>query len=197
MIRLKTNLAITAAALATVALASTSAFAKVTFSPQSNARGNVTPPAPVAPPTLTPAAMTAPATPTVIPATAVIETPPPAPAPAQPAGPKLEFTRTVAADKKLRLDFLYSINPDCTSIGYATVRIIEQPKHGRITVENGTGFTNFAANNLRFECNKQRSEGVAITYEPDPGYLGPDSVNFDAIFAGGTLSKRHYAIDVR
>jgi hypothetical protein len=64
----------------------------------------------------------------------------------------LERTRVVASDQKLRLDFLYSVNHDCTSMGFATVRIIEQPKHGRLTVQNGTGFTSFPQNNQRYEC---------------------------------------------
>jgi hypothetical protein len=119
-------------------------------------------------------------------------------APAAPVPPKpVEISRVVAADQDRRLDFLYSINPDCTSIGYATVRIVEQPKHGAITIENSTGFTNFPAANLRAECNKRRSDGVAIIYKPEAGYTGPDSADFDAIFATGNLSKRHYTIEVR
>jgi Domain of Unknown Function with PDB structure (DUF3857)/Transglutaminase-like superfamily len=109
----------------------------------------------------------------------------------------LERTRVVASDQKLRLDFLYSVNPDCTSMGFATVRIIEQPKHGRITAENGTGFTNFPQNNQRYECNKKRSDGVIVVYEPDSGFTGTDSVNIDAIFPTGTSSKRHYSIEVK
>jgi hypothetical protein len=119
-------------------------------------------------------------------------------APAAPVPPKpVEISRVVAADQDRRLDFLYSINPDCTSIGYATVRIVEQPKHGTITIENSTGFTNFPAANLRAECNKRRSDGVVIIYKPEAGYTGPDSTDFDAIFATGNLSKRHYTIEVR
>jgi hypothetical protein len=109
----------------------------------------------------------------------------------------LERTRVVASDQKLRLDFLYSVNPDCTSMGFATVRITEQPKHGRITVENGTGFTSFPQNNQRYECNKKRSDGVVVVYEPDSGFTGTDSVNIDAIFPSGTSGKRHYSIEVK
>jgi hypothetical protein len=119
-------------------------------------------------------------------------------APAALVPPKpVEISRVVAADRDMRLDFLYSINPDCTSIGYATVRIVEQPKHGAITIEDSTGFTSFPADNLRAECNKRRSDGVAIIYKPEPGYTGPDSADFDAIFPTGNLSKRHYTIEVR
>ena len=109
----------------------------------------------------------------------------------------LERTRVVASDQKLRLDFLYSVNPDCTSMGFATVRIIEQPKHGRLTVENGTGFTSFPQNNQRYECNKKRSDGVIVVYEPDSGFIGTDSVNIDAIYPSGTSGKRHYSIEVK
>ena len=109
----------------------------------------------------------------------------------------VEVNRVVASDQKLRLDFLYSLNPDCTSMGFATVRIIEQPKHGRITIENGNGFTNFPQNNLRYECNKIRSDGVIVVYEPEQGFTGVDSANIDAIYASGTSGKRHYSIEVK
>jgi transglutaminase-like putative cysteine protease len=146
--------------------------------------------------TATPASLTAPTAVTTVRLTPVAATT--APAPAGPAAPNtIDLKRAVAAGGKLRLDFLYSINPDCTSIGFATVRVVEQPRHGRLTVDNGTGFTNFPASNPRAECNKRRSDGVVVVYEPEPGYFGADSLDFDAIFASGSLSKRHYAIDVR
>lgn len=109
----------------------------------------------------------------------------------------VELARTVAAGHKLELEFLYSINRDCTSLGLPTVRTTEAPKHGRITVENGTGFTNFPQSNPRYECNKKRSEGVNVVYEPDPDYTGGDSVTLDVIFASGGESKRHYAVEVK
>ena len=62
---------------------------------------------------------------------------------------------------------------------------------------NGSGFTNFPQNNPRSECNKTRSDGVIVAYEPEDGYTGQDSVNLEVIFASGSLSKRHYAVDVR
>ena len=111
--------------------------------------------------------------------------------------PVVNLSRTVAADQKLRLDFLYSINPDCTSIGFATVRVLEQPKHGTIAIANDTGYTNVPARNPRAECNKRRSDGVAVTYQPEPGYTGTDSISLDSILPSGFLSKRHYTVDVR
>ena len=109
----------------------------------------------------------------------------------------VEQSRTVAAGHTVQLDFLYSTNPDCTSVGFATVHVTEQPKHGKVTVVNGSGFTNFPQNNPRSACNTTRSDGVIVAYEPEDGYTGQDSVNLEVIFASGSLSKRHYAVDVR
>jgi len=118
-------------------------------------------------------------------------------APAPTAPKVVEVNRTVAADHKMRLAFFYDINPDCTSSGFATTRVIEKPKHGTISIDNGTGFTSFPEKNVRFECNKRKSDGVVVMYEPEPGYTGSDSVDVDTIFPSGSLSKHRYAIDVR
>jgi transglutaminase-like putative cysteine protease len=124
--------------------------------------------------------------------------------PAQPATrypPKppqtIELTRVASVGQKLRLEFLYSIQPDCSSVGLATVRILEAPQHGKLTVENGQGFTNFPKENQRYECNTRKSDGVIVYYEPDAGFTGRDSVTVDVIFASGTSSKRHYSIEVK
>ncbi len=116
---------------------------------------------------------------------------------AQTAQQTLELTRAVASDQTLRLDFLFALNPDCTSLGFATVRILGQPKHGKFTYENGTGFTTFPQDNSRSECNKRRSDGVILTYEPDMGFIGSDSIDIDVIFASGFSRNRHYSIEVK
>ena len=116
--------------------------------------------------TATPASPTAPTAVTRVRLTPVAATT--APAQAGPAAPDtVDLKRAGAAAAKLRLDFLYSINPDCTSIGFATIRVVEQPRHCRITVDNGTGFTNFPASNPRTECNK-RSGPAARRFCGDP-----------------------------
>ena len=129
------------------------------------------------------------------------DTTPPGPRPPQPASltaPRtLEFTRVAAADQRLLVAFVYDLNPDCSSIGYATVRITEQPQHGTVTMENGTGFSTFAQNNIRYECNKRRSDGVVVSYAPEAGFTGAVSLTVDVILPDGGFNKRHYAIDVR
>src|SRR5262249_18581305 len=96
-----------------------------------------------------------------------------------------ESPRVVALDHKIEIDFIYAINADCSSVGLPIVRVLEQPRNGNVAVENGTGFSNFAADNQRYECNKRKSEGVSVVYDPRPGFTGTDSIELDIIFPRG------------
>lgn len=116
--------------------------------------------------------------------------------PAQSTKP-VEFTRTAPSDQALHLDYMYALNPDCSSMGSTTARIIEAPRHGKLAIESGSGFSSFAQNNQRFECNKRRTDGLTVSYTPEAGYMGDDSTLLDVIYPDGTYSKRHYAIEVK
>jgi hypothetical protein len=109
----------------------------------------------------------------------------------------IELSRVVPTDQKRQIDFLSSINPDCSPVGSIVVRVTEQPHDGKVLVENGTGFTNYPFENQRYECNKRKSEGVLIFYEPHPAFAGADSIMLDVIFPSGAEMKRHYSIDVK
>jgi transglutaminase-like putative cysteine protease len=117
--------------------------------------------------------------------------------PAAPATPAiLEVKRTAVVDQPLRVDFLYSINPDCSSAGAISIRTVEEPKHGTLTITKGAGFSAFPLDNPRQACNRRRSEGMLIYYRPESGYLGPDSVTLDIIFPNGFSRQQHYAVAV-
>jgi hypothetical protein len=127
--------------------------------------------------------------------------PKPAQSPAAPAQPAataetIEFKRTAVVDQPLQVDFLYSLNPDCSSIGVVSVRTIEEPRHGKLTIGEGSGFSSFPQDNPRQSCNRHRSEGMLMYYRPEAGYLGPDSLIIDIIYGDGASRKRHYAISV-
>ena len=127
------------------------------------------------------------------------QNPPPAQSPtvAPNPGQSLELTRAVATGQKLRLEFFYVIQPDCSSVGLTTVRILEKPQHGTLTVENGQGFTNFPKENQRYECNMRKSDGTLVFYEPEAEFTGKDSITLDVIFPLGQSSKRHYSVEVK
>jgi hypothetical protein len=77
----------------------------------------------------------------------------------------VNLSRTVATDQKLRLDFLHSINPDCTASGFATVRVLEQPKHGTIALF-------LDQSNWPHDCQ------VSRIFPALPGFKGPPRAGF-------------------
>jgi hypothetical protein len=140
---------------------------------------------------VTPVDPAAPATPPAVAAPAAPKTAAPAPAAI------VEVSRVAIADQPLRVGFFYDLNPDCSLVGIPSVRILEQPKSGKVTVENGTGFPAFPASNIRYACNSSRSDGAIVSYTANPGYTGADSLTMEIIYPDGFANKRHYAIDVR
>jgi hypothetical protein len=109
----------------------------------------------------------------------------------------IEVARTIPADQRRRIDIFYWLEPDCSSPELPQVRVIEQPANGKLTVERGTGFTNFPQSNPRFECNKRKSDGVSVIYQPNAQFTGKDSITVEIIWPSGQSFKRRYAIDVK
>ena len=110
--------------------------------------------------------------------------------------PVTEMTSQVIADQSRQIGFLYELKPDCSTAAFATVSTIEPPKHGKISIDRGTGYSNFPQNNPRFDCNKNQSEGVKIAYEPNQGFIGDDTLTVDILYADKSVSRRHYSIKV-
>jgi hypothetical protein len=109
----------------------------------------------------------------------------------------IDLAKVVAAGHRLRIEFLYAIEPDCSSMGETVVRILEPPLHGNVTIQNGQGFTSFARHNQRYDCNMRKSDGTFVFYDPEPGFAGRDAMMLDIIFPTGQASRQRYAIEVR
>jgi hypothetical protein len=113
------------------------------------------------------------------------------------ASQTIELTRAATAAQKSRLDFLFDLAPDCSSAGKLVVRVLEQPQHGTLAIENGQAFTDFAPDDRRAACNARQSDGTLVFYQPSADYRGADSITLAVTSSVlGTL-KRHYAIDVK
>lgn len=113
------------------------------------------------------------------------------------ASPPQEAKRVVAIDHKLRAGLYFSVDPDCTVTGLPVIRVIDPPKNGEVTIASDSGFPAYARENLRFDCNRKRLEGMAVFYEPQKGFSGLDSFVLDIIFPAGNAQKWHYSIEVR
>jgi hypothetical protein len=109
----------------------------------------------------------------------------------------LELTRVATAEQKLKLDFIHYIWPDCKSAGPLTVRVLEQPQHGVLSIEYGQAFTDFPADDKRAACNARESKGTLVFYQPNADYRGADSITVSALSESGHASTRHYSIEVK
>jgi hypothetical protein len=106
-------------------------------------------------------------------------------------------TKYVVSGRPLKLDFATSINPDCSSIGRATIRVSRAPEQGRVTVTQSTDFPRFPPSNIRSQCNGRRVAVAAINYVSQRGFIGTDNVEVEIIFASGSLRHENFTINVR
>ncbi len=127
-------------------------------------------------------------------AAAAVKTAAPAPGEGSQA---LELTRAAAAEQKSRLDFLYDLQPDCSSAGKLVVRVLEQPQHGTLSVENGQALTDFPQDDQRAACNAHQSDGTLVFYQPSADYHGADSIILSVTSPVAGDRQRHYAIEVK
>jgi hypothetical protein len=105
--------------------------------------------------------------------------------------------RSVPSGVNRQIDFLASINPDCSSIGLATVRLIEGPAHGVLTTDKGRDYKPFAAPNPRHACNGRRVAGLKVFYQSESGFFGTDRIHILIVAASGTEREETYEIRVR
>ncbi len=105
--------------------------------------------------------------------------------------------KTMASGAQLQLFGYYSVNPDCSSMGFATIRITNPPSHGVLTSRRGTTFPYFVASNPRSACNTRRVPSMNVEYRPQTGFLGTDNVTIEAIFPSGVDRNDTYVITVK
>jgi hypothetical protein len=109
----------------------------------------------------------------------------------------LELTRVAAAEQKFQLDFLYKVLPGCSSAGPLTVRVLEQPQHGALSIEKGQASTDFPKDDGRAACNTRQSDGTLVFYQSSADYRGADSITLYVVSPLGDAATRHYTIDVK
>ena len=102
--------------------------------------------------------------------------------------------KIMASGGVLNLTNLASVNPDCTSKGKTTVRIVSGPAHGSITLREGPVFSFFPR---LPNCNSRKVPGVAVLYRPERGFVGTNSVSLDVIYPSGNEHSESYSIQVR
>ena len=105
--------------------------------------------------------------------------------------------RTVPSGKNVTIDFFASVNPDCSSIGLPTVRLIEGPSDGVVTTDKARDFMAFPKSNVRSKCNGRRVAGLKLFYQSTTEYFGVDRVRLLIISAAGSEREATYVVQVK
>jgi hypothetical protein len=72
-------------------------------------------------------------------------------------------------DKDIRVGLYVNVNPDCTSGPLPTIRLVGEPKHGKVTVRKA----NVNATNFK-QCLALQVPGYVALYRARPGFSGAD-----------------------
>lgn len=105
--------------------------------------------------------------------------------------------RVAIPGKPLILTGLALVNPDCSPLGTITIRVLEAPEHGRVTISSSHFFPSYPASNPRSRCNTRRVSGTQAVYLAQRGYTGPDRVVLEAIAPSGGYARRMFRIEVK
>jgi hypothetical protein len=99
--------------------------------------------------------------------------------------------------QKHRIAFTYVVHQDCSSTELPLVQVVERPINGRVAVERGTGQVDFPKDNPRSACKGRITNGVVVSYEPDPRFIGLDVITIKVVFPAGNSLQRRYTVEVR
>jgi hypothetical protein len=109
----------------------------------------------------------------------------------------IEQAKVVLADVKTYVAGYATLNPDCSPVGATTIRIRKQPRHGKVEVEEESGFVHYPPENVRAACNKRKVPMAKIFYTSDADYTGKDRVELEVFFPNGDARKLALTITVK
>lgn len=110
---------------------------------------------------------------------------------------KMEFVRYAFAGQKMKLQYLYALDIDCSNFDGYAFEITKQPEHGTAEIVPQTFFPMYTKDNPRFRCNEHKIDGQILTYTPAAGYKGPDSLTYIQIGPSGLAWEKTYHFNVR
>lgn len=112
------------------------------------------------------------------------------------SGPRI-INKTVPAGKTITISGVTALNPDCSSPGINTLKIIKQPEHGTVKVVQRDGYTSYPPQNPRSACNKTKHPGIYADYTPEHDFSGMDTVAVEIITVDGQDFEEKVMITVK
>ncbi len=121
----------------------------------------------------------------------------PKPAATGQTGRESPQVRGALSGRRQILVSFYANAADCTSLGDPTLKVAVAPKHGKVSIEQGTALADFGDGDARKACNGQTVPATVIYYTSDEGFVGEDSAAFERIGVRGAYGYHVYTINVR
>ena len=125
------------------------------------------------------------------------------PTPAAPNAPVGESTKeldnsiTVHSGKPAKLDFYYSLNPDCSSRGYAEITVDDSAQNGELSAKKGHDHPKFPRDSKFVQCNARFVPTTQLYYQSTRGYVGDDSLSVEIIQPTGDKAEAVFNIKVK
>jgi hypothetical protein len=104
--------------------------------------------------------------------------------------------RSVHAGVQSQIGSYTYLNADCSFGGYADVKVQLPPHHGALAIGPDEGYSNYPASNQRYDCNKRKSQRIAIKYTPAPGFTGTDEFVLFSLWPNSTSVTDRYDVTV-
>jgi hypothetical protein len=95
------------------------------------------------------------------------------------------FTATPPEDGWTRIGPFSTLNKNCEVIAVARIRILEQPKTGRIRLITARGSPGYSSDSAHAHCNSSKVAGPFVEYRPKSGFRGTDRFIFEVRFKDG------------
>jgi hypothetical protein len=111
-----------------------------------------------------------------------------APAPAE--------TLKVSSGVLTKLDYFYSLNEQCTSLGMPEIVLSGAPQKGTFSARAGHDYPKFSSDSAYHACNTKLVPAAQFYYQSNPGYVGEDTVSVALTFPDGGKREMNYKIIV-
>jgi hypothetical protein len=96
------------------------------------------------------------------------------------------------SDKPVQLSYHASAHKNCTAAPLPTIRVIEAPKSGTLTVRGAVLKTDKVAG-----CPALKTAAQVVFYLAHAGYVGPDHVKYEVTSANGEVATNDVTIVVK
>lgn len=107
------------------------------------------------------------------------------------------LTKGVLAGQEIMVDTYRQLEVDCKNTGYATIKITNPPKNGKVRSMRVMAFSSFSDDNDRSKCNNRRTPAVRVFYSAKKAFTGSDEFSYEVFWVDGDVWKRRVSVTVR